>query len=75
MSQTAEHEASNETSEHVREIGHDEFDPIGTLTLIGIYFLILVFLWFFMYFVEFLGNDPTVVSGTLVFLATGARSA
>ena len=44
-----------------REIGHDEFDPIGTLTLIGLYFLILISMWFFMYFVEFLGNDPTVV--------------
>ncbi|MXV62447.1 hypothetical protein GS429_10295 [Natronorubrum sp. JWXQ-INN-674] len=47
--------------ERKREIGHDEFDPIGTLVLIGLYFLILVALWFFMYFVEFLGNDPTVV--------------
>ncbi|MFC6716353.1 hypothetical protein ACFQGT_07370 [Natrialbaceae archaeon GCM10025810] len=47
--------------DHVREIGHDEYDPIGTAVLIGIYFLILVFLWVFMYFVEFLGNGPTVV--------------
>ncbi|WP_254863022.1 hypothetical protein [Halovivax gelatinilyticus] len=44
-----------------REISHDEFDPIGTLTLIAIYFLILLFMWFFVYFVEFLGNDPTVI--------------
>lgn len=44
-----------------REIGHDEFDPYGTLALIGLYFLILVLMWLFMYFVEFLGNDPTVV--------------
>ncbi|ELZ00920.1 hypothetical protein C482_08668 [Natrialba chahannaoensis JCM 10990] len=73
MSQTADEKARSETPEHDREIGHDEFDPIGTLTLIGIYFLILVFLWFFMYFVEFLGNDPTVVGGTLVFAATGER--
>ncbi|RQG92811.1 hypothetical protein EA462_00860 [Natrarchaeobius halalkaliphilus] len=48
-----------------REIGHDEFDPVGTLALIGLYFLILVVLWFFMYFVEFLGNDPTVVTGAV----------
>ncbi len=47
------------------EIGHDEYDPIGTLALIGLYFLILVILWFFMYFVEFLGNDPTVI-GSIV---------
>ncbi|MFW6317510.1 MAG: hypothetical protein ACOC06_03470 [Halorubrum sp.] len=45
----------------LREIGHDEYNPIGTLTLIGIYFAILVFMWFFVYFVEFLGNGPTVV--------------
>jgi len=43
-----------------REIGHDEFDPIGTLALIGLYFLLLLLLWFFVYFVEFLGNEPTV---------------
>lgn len=44
-----------------REIDHDEFDPIGTAVLIGLYFLVLVVMWFFMYFVEFLGNGPTVV--------------
>lgn len=54
-----------EKHEETREIGHDEFDPIGTLALILVYFLILLVLWFFMYFVEFLGNDPTVV-GTVV---------
>ncbi len=43
------------------EIGHDEYDPVGTLSLIIIYFLIIVFLWVFMYFVEFLGRGPTVV--------------
>lgn len=47
--------------DQVREIGHDEYDPIGTAILIGIYFLILVLLWIFMYFVEFLGNGPTVI--------------
>ncbi|WP_226040315.1 signal peptidase complex subunit 2 [Natrinema sp. DC36] len=51
--------------EHVRTIGHDEYDPIGTLVLIGIYFVILVLLWLFMYFVEFLGNGPTVVGALL----------
>lgn len=45
----------------VREIGHEEYDPVGTAILIGIYFLLLVLLWLFMYFVEFLGNGPTVV--------------
>ena len=54
-----------EEADIVREIGHDEYDPIGTLILIAIYFAILVLLWLFMYFVEFLGNGPTVV-GTLL---------
>ncbi|USZ69430.1 hypothetical protein NGM10_06770 [Halorussus salilacus] len=44
-----------------REIGHDEFDPVGTLTLILAYFAILVVMWVFMYFVEFLGRGITVV--------------
>ena len=44
-----------------REIDHDDFDPVGTLALITIYFLIIAGLWAFMYFVEFLGNGPTVV--------------
>ena len=45
----------------VREIGHDEFDPVGTATLIVVYFLVLVMMWIFMYFVEFLGRGPTVI--------------
>jgi hypothetical protein len=45
----------------VRELGHDDFDPVGTLALILAYLAILVVMWFFMYFVEFLGNGPTVV--------------
>ncbi|ELY72653.1 hypothetical protein [Natrinema pallidum] len=52
-------------TDQVREIGHEEYDPIGTAILIGIYFLILVLLWLFMYFVEFLGNGPTVVGALL----------
>jgi len=44
-----------------REIGHDEFDPVGTLVLILGYFLILVVMWVFMYFVEFLGRGMTVI--------------
>ena len=50
-----------------RVLGHDEYDPVGTLALIGLYFLILVTMWLFMYFVEFVGNDPSVV-GTVVAL-------
>jgi hypothetical protein len=49
------------STEHEREIGHEEFDPVGTVVLITIYFLILVGMWIFTYFVEFLGNGPTVV--------------
>ncbi|MFB6120486.1 MAG: halocyanin domain-containing protein [Halobacteriaceae archaeon] len=44
-----------------RELGHDDYDPVGTASLIVVYFLLLIALWVFMYFVEFLGNGPTVV--------------
>jgi halocyanin-like protein len=43
------------------ELEHDDFDPVGTFTVILGYFVILVLMWVFMYFVEFLGNGPTVV--------------
>ena len=45
----------------VREIGHEEYDPKGTVALISVYFVILLVMWVFMYFVEFLGNELTVV--------------
>jgi hypothetical protein len=44
-----------------REIGHDDFDPIGTLLLVAMYFVIIGLLWIFTYFIEFLGRGPTVV--------------
>lgn len=44
-----------------REIDHDEYNPVGTLALVAVYFVILGVMWFFMYFVEFLGRGPTVV--------------
>ncbi|WIV66873.1 hypothetical protein [Natrialbaceae archaeon AArc-T1-2] len=44
-----------------RRLDHEEFDPIGTLALIALYFLVLIAMWLFMYFVEFLGNELTVV--------------
>ena len=47
--------------ELVTELGHDDFDPVGTATLIVVYFLILLVMWVFVYFVEFLGNGPTVI--------------
>ena len=51
--------------ESVREIGHDEFDPVGTVVLIALYVLVLVLLWTILYFVEFLGGDLTVVGVVL----------
>ena len=53
------------SSEQIREIGHDEYNPVGTLALITIYFAILVILWTFVYFVEFLGRDLTVIGGII----------
>ncbi|RJX49903.1 cytochrome oxidase [Halonotius pteroides] len=50
-----------EEEQTVRELSHDEFDPNGTLALIAVYFVILLAMWVFMYFVEFLGNELTVV--------------
>jgi len=48
-------------AEKEREISHDEFDPIGTLALIAVYFVILAVMWMLMFFVEFLDGGPTVV--------------
>ncbi|WP_254524267.1 signal peptidase complex subunit 2 [Natrinema caseinilyticum] len=48
-------------SARTREIGHDEFDPRGTLALVALYFLVLTLMWLFTYFVEFLGSGPTVI--------------
>ncbi|TMT86853.1 cytochrome oxidase [Haloterrigena sp. H1] len=45
-----------------REIGHDEYDPWGTLSLIVLYFVALTLMWLFTYFIEFVGNEPTVFS-------------
>lgn len=44
-----------------RQLGEDEFDPKGTLALLVAYFVLLVLMWTYMYFVEFLGNGPTVI--------------
>jgi halocyanin-like protein len=43
------------------ELGHHDFDPIGTASAIIIYFAIIVLMWVFIYFVEFLGRGPTVI--------------
>ena len=44
-----------------REISHDEFDPVGTLAMIAVYFVILVVMWIVMWQIEFIGGGPTVV--------------
>lgn len=41
--------------------GDEEFDPVGTLTLIGIYFAILLLSWVYVYYIEFLGRDLVVI--------------
>lgn len=61
MSPETEGVRPSETETAEREIGHDEYNPIGTAVLITIYFLILALMWIFVYFVEFLGRGPTVV--------------
>jgi halocyanin-like protein len=55
---TTEEAAPTEPAVNVE---HDEFDPVGTATLIAVYFLVLVVMWAFMYFVEFAGNGPSVI--------------
>lgn len=47
--------------EIVREIGLDDYQPKGTMTLALIYFVIIVLMWIFMYFVEFAGNGPSIL--------------
>jgi len=42
-------------------VDHDAFDPRGTGTLLALYFAVIALMWLFMYFVEFLGNGPSVV--------------
>lgn len=39
----------------------ESFDPIGTAVLIGIYMAIVVLMWIFTYFIEFLGRGVTIV--------------
>jgi len=38
----------------------DEFNPTGTLFLLTCYVLLLVGLWIFMNFVEFIGKGPSI---------------
>ncbi|MBP1922374.1 hypothetical protein J2751_001382 [Halorubrum alkaliphilum] len=51
-----------ETAETVVDDGgEEEFDPIGTLALIGVYFAILVLAWIYVYYIEFLSRDLVIV--------------
>ncbi len=52
---------SDEQTSPAQDQVDNEFTPYGTAALLSIYFLILAVLWIFMYFVEFLGNGPTIV--------------
>ena len=45
-----------------KEISLEDFQPTGTLTLVLLYFVIIVLMWIFMYFVEFAGNDPSIIN-------------
>lgn len=45
-----------------REITLEEFQPKGTLTLVLLYFVIIVLMWIFMYFVEFAGHGPSIMN-------------
>lgn len=45
----------------VREISHEEFDPVGTLAVTGAYFLLLLVLYALMYFVEFAARSPSII--------------
>ncbi len=61
----AENESNSETSpsdEKIRELSLEEFNPHGTLALTLLYFVLLLVLWFFMYFVEFAGHGPSILS-------------
>ncbi|WP_370455102.1 cytochrome oxidase [Haloarcula sp. CBA1131] len=52
---------SNVAQHETGSVAHDAFDPVGTGLLLVMYFVIISLMWLFMYFVEFLGNGPSVV--------------
>lgn len=54
--------ASNASAEGPGVEDHEEeFNPKGTLALILTYFVILLVMWVYIYFVEFLGGDLVVI--------------
>ena len=52
---------STVAASETESVAHDAFDPVGTGLVIAMYFTIIALAWLFMYFVEFLGNGPSVV--------------
>ncbi len=50
------------TDEQQQSVDDEEFTPTGTAFLLSVYFAILLLLWIFMYFVEFLGGGPTILA-------------
>jgi len=52
---------SDVSADETESVDHDAVDPVGTGTIIAVYFAVIALAWLFMYFVEFLGNGPTVV--------------
>jgi hypothetical protein len=45
----------------VKKISLEEFTPMGTLVVTGLYFLLLLVLYALMYFVEFAGHGPSII--------------
>jgi hypothetical protein len=59
-SDPADAASSTGTADETTEAAED-FDPIGTVALIAIYMAIVIGMWIFTYFVEFLGRSVTIV--------------
>ena len=58
---TARSAQGNRVDRNNRGDDPEEFDPVGTLALILVYFGILVAAWMYVYFVEFLSRDLVVI--------------
>lgn len=56
-----EETSSGEDPETVQELSIDEFQPVGTLAVTGLYFLLLLVLYALLYFAEFADNAPSII--------------
>lgn len=56
-----EETSSEKDPEIVQELSLEEFQPVGTLAVTGLYFLLLLVLYALLYFVEFAGNAPSII--------------